>query len=128
MRVLASKHITLCKECFYFRGKPFQLRFASPHLHRNLLCSANRSRCPCFSIFVLYFSSVSVFVPWYMDSAIVRFVRSEKKEMQIIRKIINDKSMRHQEIYNKCYLRSKRQPIRLLCFRKTKQYRHNSTM
>ena len=34
-------------------------------LNRSLLCSAHRSRCFYFSIFVLYFSSVTVFVPMY---------------------------------------------------------------
>ena len=57
--------ITKCKQCFCFWGEPFQWRFPSRHLHRSLLCSAHRSRYPCFSIFVLYFSSVPVFVPLY---------------------------------------------------------------
>ena len=45
----------------------------------------------------------------------VPFVRSEQKEsIQIIREILNDKSMRHREVYRECYLRGERKPIRLL--------------
>ena len=67
-------------------------------------------------VFVLYFSSV------YRFCTTVRCVRSEQKEniyLRIIREILNDKYMRHREVYRKCYLRGERQPIRLLCFRKT---------
>ena len=37
-----------------------------------------------------------------------------KKNIKIIREILNDKSMRHQEVYSKCYLRGERQLLRLL--------------
>ena len=50
---------------FLFLGEPFQCRLPSRHLHRSLLCAAHRRRCLCFSIFVLYFFSVFVFVPLY---------------------------------------------------------------
>ena len=52
------------KNSLVFLGEPFQWRFPDNHLHRSLLCSEHRSRF-CFSISVLYFSSVSVFVPLY---------------------------------------------------------------
>ena len=57
-------HHKKCTDYFYFWGS-FQWWFPSRHIHRILFCSAHRSRCLCFSIFVLYFSSVSVFVPLY---------------------------------------------------------------
>ena len=47
----------------------------------------------------------------------VRCVHSEQKK--IIREILNDKSMRHREVYSKFYLRGERQSIRLLCLRET---------
>ena len=48
-------HYKKCKECFCIGGGGFQWRFQNRHLHRSF----------CFLIFVLYFSSVSGFVPLY---------------------------------------------------------------
>ena len=53
--------------------------------------------------FVLYFSSVSVFVLLYD-----LYVVSRKENIQIIREIFNDKSIRHREVYSKFYLRGER--------------------
>ena len=59
--------ITKCKECFYFWRSlsNYGFRITGPvagrHLYRSLLCSAHRSHCLRFSIFVSYFSSVSIF-------------------------------------------------------------------
>ena len=50
----------------------------------------------------------------------VRFVHSEQKEnIQVIREFLNDKLIRHREVYSIRHLRGERQPIKLLCFRKT---------
>ena len=113
MRLILWIHHKNAQNVFVFwRWGPLQWQFPSRYLHRSLLCSAHRKRCLCLSIFVLYFCLVPVFVPLY-DAYIV-----SKKKTQIIREILNDKSMRHREVYRKCYLRGERQPIRLLCFRK----------
>ena len=98
---------------FLFLGDPFQWRFPNCHLHRNLLCSAHRSRWICFFffIFVLYFSSVSVFV------TTVRFVRSEQKKYILIAKFIMI-NLCVIEKYVNVFLRGERQALRLLCFRK----------
>ena len=106
--------ITKMYRMLLFLGEPFQWGFPSRHLHRSLLLSAHWSRCFCFSIFVLYFSSVSVFVSLY-DLYIV----SKKKKIQIFREILSDKFIRHWEVYSKYYLRGEGYPIRLLCFRET---------
>ena len=112
VRWISRIHQKYAQNVFFF-GEPFQWRFPSQHLHRSRLCFTHRSRCFCFSIFVLYFSSVFVFC------IVVRFVRSEQKEnIQITREILNDKSMCHQEVYSKCYLRGERQPMRMLFFEK----------
>ena len=88
--------ITKCKQCFCLRGELSQRQFLSRHLHRSLLCSTHRSRCLCFSIFVLYFSSVSIFYH--------RTIWTEQKEnIQIIREILNDKFIRHKYIVNGAY-------------------------
>ena len=75
--------------------------------------SSSNSLSPFFDFRFVFFFSVRF-------CTTVRFVRSERKEnIQIIQEILNDKSMRHREVYSICYLRGERQPIRLLCFRKT---------
>ena len=77
-------------------------------------CHAHRSRYLCLSIFVLYFSSVSVFVPLYD-----LYVVSKKKTYKLFAKFLKINSYVIQKyIVIKCYLRGERQPIRLLCFRK----------
>ena len=53
------------RRMFLFLGGAFPMTISESHLHRSLLCSAHWSRCLCFSIFVLYFSSVFVFVLLY---------------------------------------------------------------
>ena len=92
--------ITKCKEHFCFWRKPLQWRFPSRHLHQSLICSAHCSRCLCFSIFDLYFPSMSVFVPL----------------VHIIREIFNDKLICHREVYSKCYLHGEQPNNRLGCF------------
>ena len=68
---------------FLFSEEPFQLRFPSRHLHGNLLCSAHRSGCLNFSIFVLYFFSMSVFVQLYD-----LYVMSRKKTYNLFAKFL----------------------------------------
>ena len=96
MWVSASKHlsprahrrhsvhyITKCKKCFCFWGEPFQWQFPSRHLHRSLLCYALHRHCLCSSIFVLYFSSVSVLVPLYDF-----YVVSKKETYKLFTKLL----------------------------------------
>ena len=64
MRWILWIHHKKCTE-FCFWGELFQLWFSSCHLLWSLLFSTRQSRYLCFSIFVLYFSSMSVFLPLY---------------------------------------------------------------
>ena len=80
-------------------GGAFQCRFPSRHLHRSLLCCAHRRRCPCFSIFVLYFSSVSVFALYDLYVVSKKYIRKIRASSK-----------------SKSNLRGEQQPIRLLCF------------
>ena len=109
VRWISGIHHKMQKMCL-FLGEPFQWWCPSRHIHRSLLCSAHRSHL-YFSIFDLYFSSVSVFVPLYDLYVVIK-----KATYKLIH---NDKSMRHRKAYSKCCLRAELQLIRLLCFRKT---------
>ena len=68
----------------------------------------------------LFFDFLFVFFFNVRFCTTVRFVQSEQKEnIQILREILNDKFMRHQKVYSKCYLCGKR----LGCFVSEKQTR-----
>ena len=80
--------------------------------------SESALRCTSASL-SLFFDFCFIFFFSVRFCTTVRFVHSEQKgKIQIIRQIFNDKSRRHQKVYSKCYLRSIRQPIKLLRFRK----------
>ena len=71
-----------------------------------LLCTSE-SLALFFDFYLVFYFSVRF-------CTTVRFLRSEQKEdIQIIREIINDKSMRHREVYSKCYIHGERRSIGL---------------
>ena len=84
--------IRKCKECFGFWGGAFPM--AVSDFYRSLLCSSQRRRCLCFSIFVLYFSSVSVCALLYD----LYILCKQKENIKIICEILKDKFIRHRKV------------------------------
>ena len=64
MQILQIYH-KIAQNVLVFGGEHFQWKFSSCYLYRSLIFSPHWIRFLCFSILVLYFSSVSVSVPLY---------------------------------------------------------------
>ena len=121
MRCILRIHHKM-QRMFLFLGGAFAMTVSdSPSSSESASLCTSESLSLFFDVYFVFFFSVRF-------CTTVRFVRNEQKEnIQIIRKILNEKSMRYREVYSKCYLRDERQPIRLLCFRKITAEFHKVT-